>query len=63
MAKFLGILLLSVGLELVALAGPRPPRREATPNATVPEIDTGMACSALALLTGAALVIRGRRRS
>jgi len=52
MTKTLGIALLLVGASVAAMAIP----------AGVPEIDAGSAGSALALLAGAALVIRGRRR-
>ncbi|MGD0497889.1 MAG: hypothetical protein ABSC23_05575 [Bryobacteraceae bacterium] len=51
MNKFVGITLLLIGSATFALA------------TGVPEIDPGSAGSALALLAGAALVIRGRRRS
>ncbi|HUP03912.1 MAG TPA: hypothetical protein VMU19_07985 [Bryobacteraceae bacterium] len=49
--KIAALTLLLIGVAGSALAG-----------AIVPEIDAGSAGSALALLAGAALVIRGRRR-
>lgn len=48
--KLLGIALLFVGISGTAMAS------------AVPEIDPGSAGTALALLTGALLVIRGRRK-
>ena len=50
--KYLGIALLFVGISGAALAVP----------AVAPEIDPGTAGSALALLSGALLVIRSRRK-
>lgn len=50
MTKALGMLLLLVGASSFAMA------------ATVPEVGAGSAGSALALLSGALLVIRGRRK-
>ncbi|HUP03909.1 MAG TPA: hypothetical protein VMU19_07970 [Bryobacteraceae bacterium] len=52
MTKTLGIALLLIGASVAAMASP----------AGAPEIDAGAASSALALLAGAALVIRGRRK-
>ena len=49
MYKVLGMALLVIGCAGTALA-------------SVPEIDPGSAVSALALVSGALLVIRGRRR-
>jgi hypothetical protein len=49
--KALGVFLLLVGVSQFALA-----------TATVPEINPAGASSALALLSGAILVIRGRKR-
>jgi hypothetical protein len=49
MAKYVGVVLLLIGSASVALATP------------VPEIDPGSGMSALALLSGALLVIRARR--
>jgi hypothetical protein len=51
------IKLIGMALLLVAVSG------LANATATVPEIDPGSAGSALALLSGALLVIRGRRKS
>ena len=50
MQKTLALLLLTIGCGAVALAVP------------APEIDPASGTSALALLAGAVLVIRGRRR-
>jgi hypothetical protein len=52
MQKFLGILLLGVGVSAMVIA--------AVPAA--PEIDPASGVSALTLLAGALLVVRGRRR-
>lgn len=52
MKRIVGMTLILVGAAAVAMATP-----------TAPEIDSGSAGSALALLAGAALVIRGRRRN
>jgi hypothetical protein len=52
MKRIAGITLILIGVAAFAIAVP--------PG---PEIDPGSAGSALALLAGAALVIRGRRRS
>ena len=51
MTKFVGMMLLLTGMAGVAMA------------AGVPEIDPGSAGSALALLSGALLVARGRRKN
>lgn len=51
MKKTLGIMLLALGVAPFAFATP------------VPEVDPGSFGSALALIAGAVLVIRGRRRS
>jgi hypothetical protein len=48
--KIVGLLLLLVGVSGLAVAN------------GVPEIDPGSGASALALLSGALLVIRGRRK-
>jgi hypothetical protein len=53
MTKIAGIMFLMAGLAGLALADS---------VIGVPEIPAGSAGSALALLTGAALVIRGRRK-
>ena len=50
--KFVGMALLLVGASGLTLAG--------TPN--VPEVGPASAVAALALISGAMLVIRGRRR-
>ena len=50
MGKTIGLLLLLVGVTGLAFGAP------------VPEIDPGAGVSALALLSGALLVIRGRKR-
>jgi|HubBroStandDraft_1064217.scaffolds.fasta_scaffold153740_1 hypothetical protein len=52
MRKAVGLLLLTLGTAAALLATPVPS----------PEIDAGSAMSALALISGAALVIRGRRK-
>ena len=52
MNKIVGMMLLLVGLSGLALATP----------VGAPEIDPGSAASAIALLGGALLVIRGRRK-
>lgn len=49
--KLIGTILIAVGMSSLAMAAP------------VPEIDPGSGVSALALLGGALLVIRGRRRN
>jgi hypothetical protein len=49
------VTLLLMGVTGAALAGVHP--------ASVPEIDAGSAVNALALISGAVLVIRGRRRA
>ena len=49
--KLLGMMLLVVGMSGTAIGAP------------VPEIDPGSGLSAVALLSGALLVIRGRRRA
>lgn len=51
MTKYIGFALLLIGSAGAALATP------------VPEIDPGSGMSALALLSGALLVIRARRKS
>lgn len=48
--KIAGMMLLLIGVSGIALAAP------------VPEISAGAAGNAMALLAGAVLVIRGRRR-
>ncbi len=53
MKKLAGVTLILIGAAAVAMAG----------TGGSPQIDPGSAASALALLTGAALVIRGRRRN
>lgn len=50
MRKVIAIILLGIGAGVAAIAAP------------VPEIDPASAGSALALLAGTLLVIRGRRR-
>ncbi len=50
--KLSGVALLFIGLGSVALAGP----------STVPEISPASVGSALALISGVVLVMRGRRR-
>jgi hypothetical protein len=54
MMRFAGTILLFLGVAGAALAGVHPP---------APEIDPGSAVSALTLLSGALLVIRGRRKA
>ena len=54
MNRIVGLTLILIGVAAVALAAPA---------GGSPEIDPGSAGSALALLTGAALVIRGRRKN
>jgi len=49
MEKLLGMMFLLIGVSAVAMA-------------TVPEIGVGSAGSAIALLTGTLLVIRGRKK-
>ena len=53
MRRIIGMALIMAATVAIALASP--------PDA--PEIDPGSATSALALLAGAALIIRGRRRN
>ncbi len=53
MMKLIGMALLTVGAAAVAFASTSP----------VPEIDPNSAVSALALVSGALLVLRGRRKS
>ena len=52
MTRIFGMALILAGAAIAAMAQP----------AGAPEIDAGSAASALALLAGAALVIRGRRK-
>ena len=52
MQKVLGFVLMVTGLSAVAMAG----------APSVPEIGPATAVSALTVLTGAVLVIRGRRK-
>ena len=49
------LVLLLIGTSVALLANPGPP--------AAPEIDPGSAVSALALVSGALLVIRGRRKA
>jgi hypothetical protein len=51
MTKILGMALLVIGAAAVASA------------VSVPEIDAGSGASAIALLAGAVLVVRGRKRA
>ena len=51
--KYLGTALLFVGMASAALAQSSP----------VPEISAGSAASAIALLSGALLVLRGRKKN
>ena len=51
MQKVLGMMILIAGVSQLAMA-----------SITVPEIGAGSAGSALALISGAMLVIRGRRK-
>ena len=51
MTKIIGLMSLLIGLSGLAVAG------------QVPEIDPGSGGTALALLSGALLVIRGRRKT
>jgi hypothetical protein len=53
MRRIIGMALIMAATAAAALAGLAP---------VGPEIDPGSAASALALLAGAALIIRGRRR-
>lgn len=53
MRRIIGMALITIAAAAIALAAP----------AVGPEIDPGSATSALALLAGAALIIRGRRKS
>jgi hypothetical protein len=50
MSKTLGMMLLMIGVAGTALAN------------AVPEIDPGSGASALALISGALLIVRGRRK-
>lgn len=52
MRRIIGMALITIAAAAIALA-----------LAPTPEIDPGSATSALALLAGAALIIRGRRKS
>ena len=52
MRRIIGMALIMTATAVFALA-----------QVTTPEIDAGSATSALALLAGAALIIRGRRRN
>lgn len=54
MKRVLSFVLLTLGASAMAMA---------TVVADAPEIDAGSAASALALLSGALMVIRSRRRS
>jgi hypothetical protein len=51
MTRMIGMMLLLIGVSGLAIAQPR-----------APEIDANSAASALALLSGALLVVRGRRK-
>jgi len=51
--KTIGLVMLLVGVAGFAVAGTAP---------SVPEIDSASAAGAIALLSGAVLVIRGRRK-
>jgi hypothetical protein len=53
MRTIIGMALIMAATAAIALAAP----------GDTPEIDPGSATSALALLAGAALIIRGRRRN
>jgi hypothetical protein len=53
MARILGSLLLFAGASTVAMASTTP---------SVPEIDAGTAVTALVLLSGGLLILRGRRK-
>jgi hypothetical protein len=50
MQKTLGVVLLAIGASVLAM------------GATVPEIDPASGASALAMLAGSVLVIRGRKK-
>ena len=52
MRRIVGMALILIATGVIALA-----------QGQTPEIDAGSATSALALLAGAAMIIRGRRRS
>jgi|SwirhirootsSR3_FD_contig_31_18127692_length_468_multi_2_in_0_out_0_2 hypothetical protein len=52
MKRVVGTILLALGVSTFALA-----------SAAVPEVDAGSCGSALALISGALLLVRGRRRS
>ena len=52
MQKTLGIILIGIGTSAVAMAG----------FTAVPEIDSTSAASGLAILAGAVLIMRGRRK-
>ena len=52
MRRIIGMALITAATAVIAFA-----------QVQAPEIDPGSAASALALLAGAALIIRGRRRS
>jgi hypothetical protein len=51
MRKVLGMMLLVAGASVIAMGGP-----------SVPEISAGSAGSAVAMLSGALLILRGRRK-
>ena len=53
MVKFTGMMLWMIGVSIAA---------SALINPGVPEIDPGMGGSAIALLSGALIMIRGRRK-
>jgi MYXO-CTERM domain-containing protein len=55
MRRIIGMALIAIAAAAIALAQ--------GDTASTPEIDPGSATSALALLAGAALIIRGRRRN
>ena len=52
MQKIIGMMLIVTGLSAVAMAG----------AVAAPEIDAAAAVSGLAVLSGAVLIIRGRRK-
>jgi len=62
MKKIIGMLLLLIGLLGLIQASPCRPEPGGVSTCGAPEIDPASGASALALLSGATLIIRGRRK-
>jgi hypothetical protein len=62
MKNIIGMMLLVIGLSGLSQAVPCSPAPGGLSTCGAPEIDPASGASALALLSGAALIIRGRRK-